>query len=114
MPVKSMKYTLPSGRVVDLYSIGYLAESLGRSTPTIRKWEISGIIPNSMFRTSNGVRMYTDEQIDILVQCAEETNIKQGLDFKRTTFSRRAHKRMNKLKEEYFGKEETVGEKAGS
>ena len=43
---KAIPYTSPTGKETVLYGIGMLAEALGRKPQTIRKWEISGIIPS--------------------------------------------------------------------
>ena len=95
--------TTPSGEVVDLYPIGTLAEELGRTSQSIRKWEIGGVLPDSMFRDKNGRRLYSREQIDIIVECAEKAGILQGRAMNNTTFSNNCYKRLEELKKRYKG-----------
>ena len=94
---------LPNGKKVVLYPVSVLSEALGRSNQTIRKWEIAGILPRTMFEDSRKCRLYTKEQIDIIVQCAEECNIKQGKKMSLTDFSSECHRRFDELHEKYFG-----------
>lgn len=104
MPPVKKKYRLPNGEEVDLFYIGSLASALGRSPNAIRKWEISGVIPDSCFRDSFGRRMYSQEQIDAIVQCAERAKIKQGLSIANTSFSTWVHKELAILREKYSKK----------
>lgn len=103
MPVPAKKsYTFPSGEELDLYYIGTLADCLGRDSKTIRKWEISGVIPPTIFRDNNNNRMYTKEQIDLIVECAERSQISQGSSY--ATFSNRVHRKLNVLIDSYIKK----------
>lgn len=72
-----------NGKTLDLYYIGTLAEHLGRSSQTVRKWELGGVIPRTIFIKKGTIRMYSMEQINILVKCAEEAKLKQGSSTKR-------------------------------
>ena len=103
MPAVHKIITLPNGEELELFYIGTLATALGRTTNAIRKWEIAGVIPDPCFRDENGRRLYTQEQIDIIVQCAEECNIKQGKKMSLTDFSSECHRRFDELHEKYFG-----------
>ena len=96
--------TLPSGEAVKLYSIAFLADALGRTTRCIRKWEISGILPPTPFRYSNTYwRLYTQEQIDIIVRLAEKYKLKDGISFRKTNFSSSCFKAFEKLEKKYLG-----------
>lgn len=99
-PINSKKIKI-NGKEIELYYISTLAEALGRSTQTVRKWEISGVLPKTMFKDKNGRRMYSDEQINIIVNVAEECQIKQGLTIANTSFSARVHRRINELNQTY-------------
>lgn len=103
MPAISQIYKLPNGEKVELFYIGALASALGRTTNTVRKWEIGGIIPDPCFKDPNGRRLYTQEQIDVIVKCAERAKIKQGLSIANTSFSQWCHKELDALKEKYKG-----------
>ena len=103
MPVgKSIIYKFPSGRKIELFYIKTLAEELGRSTLSIRRWEIAGIIPDPVFRDKTGKRLYSQEQIDTIAQCAFDAKIKQGGSIACTSFTPKVHKRLKKLKIKYL------------
>ena len=104
MPAVSKTFKLPNGEEIELYYIGALANALGRSTNAIRKWEISGVIPNTCFRDKDGRRMYSREQIEAIVRCAEKAKIKQGLSIANTSFSTWVHKEMEALRDKYTKK----------
>jgi len=92
MPVKDSKKIKINDKEYELFYISALAYALGRSEQTIRKWEIAGVIPNTLFKDKFGRRMYTQTQIDIIVSIAEECKIKQGLSIANTSFSTKVHK----------------------
>ena len=68
------------GVTTDLYTIGALAQIVGRKTPTVRKWERRGWIPAPTYRTSKasgaevvnaeqkGYRLYSREQVEVILQ----------------------------------------------
>ena len=103
MPALKQNCKLPNGEVIELFYIGTLANALGRTTNTIRKWEIAGVIPDPCFQDANGRRLYSQEQIDAIVRCAERAKIKQGLSIANTSFSQWCHKELDALKEKYKG-----------
>lgn len=103
----SVMYTLPAtGEELELFYIGILAYELGRTPQTIRKWEISGVLPDTMFRDKYNKRLYSQEQIDIIVKSAFEAKIKQGESLANTSFEAKVHRRLDKLKARYLGEEE--------
>ena len=101
MPAVHKIITLPNGEELELFYIGTLATALGRTTNAIRKWEIAGVMPDPCFRDENGRRLYTQEQIDAIVRCAERAKIKQGLSIADTSFSTWVHKELAELREKY-------------
>lgn len=102
---KSVPYTSPTGKKTVLYNIGTLAEALGRTSQTVRKWEIGGIIPPTPFK-QNGQRLYAREHIEALVKGAEKSKLKQGSSIGDTVFTKRAFKDFERIHEEFFGKKE--------
>ena len=100
---KIMNTKLPNGEVIDLYPIGVLAKALDRTALTIRRWEREGIIPDTFFVNSRGHRMYSQEQIDIIVQCANEAQIKKGYSILSTEFSELCKYRLGELLKKYKG-----------
>lgn len=101
MPAVSKKITLHNGQELELFYIGTLASALGRSTNAIRKWEIAGVIPDPCFKDEQGRRLYSQEQIDAIVKCAERAKIKQGLSIANTSFSTWVHKELATIREKY-------------
>ena len=85
--MKPLKYKLPTGEVVDLYSIGKLAQKLSREPQVIKKWELSGALPKTPFKTQRKFRLYTQEQIDLISECAESFNIRNGVSIKASGFT---------------------------
>ena len=105
---------LPNGKKVTLYPISILAECLGRTPHTIRKWEIAGVLPKTMFNDAFGNRLYSREQIMIIYQCAEEAMIgREGKPISKTPFSRLVRERLALLGKKYTRKRGTkVAEEA--
>jgi hypothetical protein len=103
-PTESKKVKI-HGIEVELYYIGELADRLGRTSQSVRKWEIAGWIPKTIFKDKNGRRMYSNEQIEIIVQCAEETRLRQGYSTK-CRFSELVHKRLNEYNKQFIVKKE--------
>lgn len=105
MPPTKRTFLLPNGEEIELFYIGELAHALGRTPNTIRKWEIAGVIPDPCFQDPNGRRLYSREQIDAIVSCAERAGIKQGSSIANTSFSRWCYRELDKLREKYAGGE---------
>lgn len=93
--------TVINGEEVTLYPISRLAHELGRTTQTIRKWEIAGILPLPIFKDKNGRRLYSLEQIEVIVDCAIKSNVRQGYSVLNTNFSPRVHDALEKLNQKY-------------
>lgn len=98
---KSVLYKTPTGIETTLYSIGTVAEALGRTRQTIRKWEVGGIIPPTPFKI-NGIRMYSTEHIDALVKCAEQAHLKNGSAISQTTFTKHIYEEFDKINKKFF------------
>lgn len=94
---------LKNGMTVEVYSINVLASELGRTAQTVRKWEIAGILPKALFKDQKtGKRFYSREQIDTIVKCAEESNIRQGYSVSNTSFPNRVHTALKILNQKYL------------
>ena len=99
---KEIPYTSPiTGRSTTLYNIGVVAEAIGRTSQTIRKWEVGGVIPPTPFR-QKGKRLYSKEHIDAIVKCAEKAKIMQGSKTSKTTFSNNLYKEFQKVNDLFF------------
>ena len=105
---KPIDWTSPTGVETKLYPIGVLAYNLGRSTQTVRKWEVSGVIPATPFKNSRGQRLYSHEMIDEVVKNAFDCHISQGSAMLGKPFANRNYKAFQKLNEKYFGETEEV------
>ena len=108
MPVKK-EYTIKYGnKDLIVYPLGVLAEALGRTSRTVRQWEIAGIIPDTFRIPCNLglMRVYTAEQIQIIVKNAEKYKIVKGKNISNTHFSRKLQSEladyMTKLNKECF------------
>lgn len=97
IPYKNEK----TGYETTLYNSAVAGRMIGRSTQTMTKWEIAGTIPITPFRV-NGKRMYCEEQINILIECAENARISQGRKIAQTNFSSQVQKKWNELFREIF------------
>lgn len=80
------------GKVYELYTIGELCERLHREAQTIRKWERKGTIPEAQFRSKANRRLYTEEQINAIVETVRDYELRQGSpipdEFVETVFRR--------------------------
>ena len=101
IPYKNEK----TGYETTLYNSAVAGRAIGRSTQTMTKWEIAGTIPATPFRVG-GKRMYCEEQIKILMDCAENARISQGRKISQTNFSSQVQKNWNELFREIFGVKE--------
>jgi len=95
--LKPIKYKLPTGKVVALYSIGVLAQEISRSTQVIKKWELSGALPKTPFKTRGKFRLYTQDQINIIVECAKTFNIRNGVSIVASGFTEEIKNKYNTL-----------------
>lgn len=103
---RAVPYTSPiTGRSTTLYNIGTVAEAVGRTSQTIRKWEVGGVMPPTPFK-SNGKRLYSKEHIDAIVHCAEISHIKQGSATTQSKFTRHLYKEFKKVNALFFKEEE--------
>lgn len=102
MGVSTSKLMTIKGREVRLYYINRLAEELGRTPQTIRKWEVSGILPRPIFRDKSGKRMYSEEQIKVIVDCAERSNVRIGYSIANTNFSVRVYEALERVNKQYI------------
>jgi MerR HTH family regulatory protein len=69
-----------NGRPVEFYTVGSLASALNRKTVTIRKWEMTGIIPEPTFISPSPDprgqrRLYTESQILGLREIARQEGL---------------------------------------
>jgi DNA-binding transcriptional MerR regulator len=85
--LRPIHYKLPTGEVVDLFSVGVLAQKLGREPQVIKKWEMSGALPKTPFKTKSRFRLYTQDQIDLIVKYAEVFNVRNGVSIKASGFT---------------------------
>ena len=105
MPVSSTKTVNVNGLEVELFYINTLAEALGRTPQTIRKWEVSGILPDCLFRDKLKRRMYSAEQVAVIVECAEKSHVRQGYSVANTNFAPRVKEALATLNKKYISKE---------
>ena len=109
---KSITYTFPNGEVLELFYIGELAYRLGRASETVRKWEIQGVIPETIFRDKAGKRLYSGRQMQIIVEEAEKAQIGQGKAVCRTNFTDNCTQRIKELND-FYKSQMKAGESSG-
>lgn len=87
------------GVETELFTVGQLAQALGRRPNTIRTWERNKVIPNATVQipgrhgdTRGKRRLYTRAQIEGLIKIAEEEGLLEGdnRSIGATDFTRRA------------------------
>lgn len=100
---RAVPYTSPTGKKTMLYSIGTVSSVLGRTSQTVRKWEISGVIPQTPFKL-NGKRMYSKEHIEVLAKAAEKYKLTQGKQISRY-FKRFVYEGFTRVNEQFFKEE---------
>lgn len=103
MPVPRKQIATINGEEIELFYVDRLASELGRTPQTIRKWEVSGILPKPIFKDKNNRRLYSQEQIDAIVDCAEQSNVRQGYSVANTNFSVRVFKALHEINNRYLG-----------
>jgi len=68
------------GVKVEFFTVGQLAQAIGRKPASIRKWETLGIIPKARYRTAASdpakqKRLYTRAQVEGVVKIAQEEGL---------------------------------------
>lgn len=93
------------GQPREFFTVGNLAEALGRKSVTIRKWEREGVIPRATFQAPSDDprgrrRLYSREQVEGIVRIAEEEGVlvSYGTPIKSTNFTARVIALFNELK----------------
>lgn len=79
------KKTLPSGEEVEMFTLGALADALGRPIITIRAWMKEGYLPTSPYRLPTtldkngeerqGRRLYTKPMIEAAVKAFDKAGV---------------------------------------
>lgn len=95
-----MKIYEIKGKEVVMYSIGELAEALGRESQTVRKWEQNGTIPPTRFRDKANRRLYPQEIVEGMKEISDEEDITQGVSFDTTRFKEKAYKLFKKVEKD--------------
>ncbi|MDL2253007.1 MerR family transcriptional regulator [Ruminococcaceae bacterium OttesenSCG-928-I18] len=104
-PKKNIRMRLPTGEISRMYSLGMIAEELGRRPKTLRSWYDKYFIPPSGFRDEQGHILYTEEQKNIIVNTAKKygadylkcSKIANRYLFKRRLFSAECCGKLNEL-----------------
>jgi hypothetical protein len=71
-----------NGVETNFYTVGQLAQALGRQAGTVRKWEREGVIPKSTYQSPGRDgdvrgrrRLYSREQVEGIVRIAQEEGV---------------------------------------
>jgi hypothetical protein len=102
------EYDIPNVGKIILYPIAKLSKALKdvgipRDTYTIRKWERDKLIPPAIFRDEGNKRLYSQEQIDCLVEVALQCEIQRGVSFANSDFSKLVWTRLTEINKKYIG-----------
>lgn len=94
-----------NGVRTELFSIGALADALGKAVVTVRLWERKGVIPKAQYRTPNkngkgGRRLYTRAQIEGIVMIAQQEGMTNPRAEYTQTFTARCVDLFRRLKDE--------------
>jgi hypothetical protein len=91
-------------RIVNMYTVGQLAEALGRKAVTIRRWENEGVIPVAPFTAPSEFkqgtrRLYSEAHVLGIIDIAREEGILDDLGKKvgRTNFRDKTRKLFEEL-----------------
>lgn len=101
----------PNGERVEVHPIGALAEALGKSSFTIRRWERDGVLPPTplVLEVAGGPprRLYSTQQIEGIAAVADEEGVahRKPSDLAATNFTIHARSLYSKLFPEHFGAE---------
>jgi hypothetical protein len=97
-----------NGGYREFFGVGDLARALHRDAVTMRKWEANGVIPKATYvisgKTANGNRrLYTREQIEVIVSIAKEEGLfdgdPRGIRITDTRFTERVKEAFEQLKQ---------------
>jgi hypothetical protein len=69
--------------IAQFYSIGQLGLEVGLSVATLRRWERTGVLPATLYRSEGGHRLYTDDQVAIIAETYQAHLDKQNVDKRR-------------------------------
>lgn len=99
-------FTFPNGHQEKMYMLDVLSRQLHITMATLRTWERAHILPTSGFRDERNNRLYTEEQINRIVDCAERCHMlsnakgKKYLDY-RAYFKKQIFKEFAALNKKY-------------
>lgn len=97
----TVKVELEDGRIIEtmVYGAAEVAAHIGRTAATLAMWEKRGWMPPAMYRTTQGRRLYTALQVDLIIKARRKVKRKLG-----TYFSREAVQWLSELFHEIWEK----------
>ena len=104
MPKKQTSIVLPTGEVLELFYIKVFADSIGRSTQTVKRWHEERLLPETFFHDKKGCRLYSQEMIDVVKRAIGVMQVTRGRRMDLSPFSPIVYKEWEKLKLKYTGK----------
>lgn len=84
-----MKVIMIGELEIQVYPLKLLAAKMHRSANTVRYWEVMKMFPKPIVVTSDNMRWYTKDEIDVYTEIAEQEQIKNGKAFGKTKFVER-------------------------
>jgi len=100
MPAPKQMTVIYGGCHLNVYSIGYVAKALGRTTACIRRWEREGIIPRPILSlSSNRYRWFSDREVEALTRIFQIEHVRSGVRIPRN-FTIALHAEFGAIKRE--------------
>ena len=105
--MRAIKYKTPSGKVIELYTLGAVSKQLGISRIRVHDLLIKGVLPMTPFKNLRGYRLFSQDQIDLFgYYMSRLRKSKRGHEFN-SWFKLRVKKRHDMLLAEYGLKKQT-------
>lgn len=104
MPKVKTSVKLPTGEVLELYYVKTFADTIGRSTQTIKKWHRENIIPDTFFHDKDGSKLYSREMMNVVKKAMGISKATRGRRLDLSPFSPTVYREWEKLKLKYTGK----------
>jgi hypothetical protein len=96
-PKEPWTFKLPTDQIIELYTTGELAKRLDKSYQSTWRMIRRSEIPATPFKHPNGDKLYSTDQISLIVECAKEFDLRNGVSVKSTGFIEALERRHHTL-----------------
>jgi len=98
MPAPKVIHVSFAGLQLSVFTIGVLAEEIGRTTTCIRRWLRLGIAPRPVFKAKNGYRVFCRQELNTYKRVCAAEKVGSGRAFAATQFSARLHEEVDEIR----------------